>query len=97
MTTSQQVNAGETLIIIIADTVTDTAGRWYHTNLNFGGRFGHSAVFHPIYGARQIDSAHEVALCIDRERSWHLKHGRQVRVEGSEYVNPHMLRREGRS
>lgn len=87
MTTAQQVSAGADPIVITADLVTDEHGRPTHTNLNFGGRFGHSAIYHRVFGG--IDAARrEISDRIEHERQWHERHGRATRVEVTERVNP---------
>jgi len=72
-----------------ADTVLDRHGRALHSNLNFGGRFGHSAIYHPVFNGTREQADHEVALRLDAMRDWYLRQGRPVEIVGRTYPNPH--------
>jgi hypothetical protein len=62
------------------------AGVAHHTNLNFGGRFGHSAIYHALHKGR-VAADQETAARLDEARDFWISRGYTVRVVGCE-VDP---------
>lgn len=69
------------IVELKAETVIDRHGMPLHTNLNFGGRFGHSAIYHSVCGGTAAQAMQEVAIRLDANRDWHIKQGHTVIIE----------------